>query len=230
MAGHTFFGKQKLCYTEVSDFTDYQGIGHDPLYKRYDSVFSIVKKTVPANLHHFLATPEYLDDEDQICWHVDNWKERPIRLTDLSGTEYDRYKSILKDTVRQYKSSIMKLNGEDLQIMAGAIKYVDDNCVYCGDGKVFLVAWGMTIDTRQHKVVGSVIHDFEYVKTYQISFDAGDYGNISKLDKSIKRVEGATLSNVDIPELTVMDGWKVIGWDPSPLGQIVTSDLRFTAK
>lgn len=230
MAGHTFFGKQKLCYTEVSDFTDYQGIGHDPLYKRYDSVFSIVKKTVPANLHHFLATPEYLDDEDQICWHVDNWKERPIRLTDLSGTEYDRYKSILEDTVRKYKSSIMKLNGEDLQIMAGAIKYVDDNCVYCGDGKVFLVAWGMTIDTRQHKVVGSVIHDFEYVKTYQISFDAGDYGNISKLDKSMKRVEGATLSNADIPELTVMDGWKFVGWDPSPLGQIVTSDMRFTAK
>ena len=27
MAGHSFFGKQKLCYTEVSDFTDYQGIG-----------------------------------------------------------------------------------------------------------------------------------------------------------------------------------------------------------
>lgn len=230
MAGHTFFGKQKLCYTEVSDFTDYQGIGHDPLYKRYDSVFSIVKKTVPANLHHFLATPEYLDDEDQICWHVDNWNERPIRLTDLSGTEYDRYKSILEDTVRKYKSSIMKLNGEDLQIMAGAIKYVDDNCVYCGDGKVFLVAWGMTIDTRQHKVIGSVIHDFEYVKTYQISFDAGDYGNISKFDKSMKRVEGATLSNADIPELTVMDGWKFIGWDPSPLGQIVTSDMRFTAK
>ena len=42
MAGHSFFGKQKLCYTEVSDFTDYQGIGHDPMYKRYDSVFKLL--------------------------------------------------------------------------------------------------------------------------------------------------------------------------------------------
>ena len=57
MAGHTFFGKQKLCYTEVSDFTDYQGIGHDPMYKRYDSVFSVVKRAVTTELHHFLTTP-----------------------------------------------------------------------------------------------------------------------------------------------------------------------------
>ena len=53
MAGHSFFGKQKLCYTEVSDFTDYQGIGHDPMYKRYDSVFSVVKRVIPINLQHF---------------------------------------------------------------------------------------------------------------------------------------------------------------------------------
>lgn len=26
MAGYTFKGKQKLCYTEVSDFTDFQGL------------------------------------------------------------------------------------------------------------------------------------------------------------------------------------------------------------
>lgn len=229
MAGHTFFGKQKLCYTEVSDFTDYQGIGHDPMYKRYDSVFSIVKRTVPINLHHFLATPEYLDDEDQICWHIDNWNERPCRLTDLSGAEYDRYKDILQDTVRTYKSSIMELNGEDLQIMAGAIKYIDEDRVYCGDGKVYLVAWGMTPDVRQHKVIGSVIHDFEYVKKYKISFDAGEYGTLSKLDKSMNRAEGATLSSEDLPELTVVEGWNFLGWKPSPLGLVVNSDMSFTA-
>lgn len=230
MAAHTFFGKQKLCYTEVSDFTDYQGIGHDPMYKRYDSVFSVVKRVVPTNLLHFLATPEYLDDEDRICWHVDNWNEHPTRLTDLNGAEYDRYKSILEDTVRIYKSSVMDLSGEDLQIMAGAIKYIDENCVYCGDGKVYLVAWGMTPDVRQHKVVGSVIHDFEYVKKYKISFDSGDHGTISKLDRSMNRAEGTTLSDADIPELTVTEGWNFIGWEPSPLGHVVTSDMTFVAK
>lgn len=230
MSGHTFFGKQKLCYTEVSDFTDYQGIGHDPMYKRYDSVFSVVKRTMPTNLQHFLATPEYLDDVDQICWHVDNWNERPNRLTELSGAEYDKYKNILEDTVRKYKSSMMELNGEDLRIMVGATKYIDDDRIYCSDGKVYLVAWGMTPDVRQHKVVGSVIHDFEYVKKYKITFDSGEHGTLSKLDKSVNRVEGVTLTGADLPELTVMEGWKFIGWEPSPLGQVVTSDMSFVAK
>ena len=111
MAGHSFFGKQKLCYTEVSDFTDYQGIGHDPMYKRYDSVFSVVKRVIPINLQHFLATPEYMDDEDQICWHIEKWQQHPTRLSELSGAEYDKYKSILDDTVKIYKFSIMNLNG-----------------------------------------------------------------------------------------------------------------------
>jgi hypothetical protein len=230
MAGHTFFGKQKLCYTEVSDFTDYQGIGHDPMYKRYDSVFSVVKRAIPSNLQHFLATPEYLDDEDQICWHVDNWNERPSRLTELTGVERDKYKGILDDTVRKYKSAIMELNGEDLQIMAGAIKYIDDDRVYCGDDKVYLVAWGMTLDKNQHKVIGSVIHDFEYVKKYKISFDSGEHGSVSKLDKSMNRAEGAVLTNNDLPAINVDEGWEFVGWSPNPIGSVVSSDMTFTAQ
>ncbi len=231
MAGHTFFGKQKLCYTEVSDFTDFQGIGHDPIYKRYDSVFSVVKRVIPSSLHHFLATPEYLINEDQICWHVDNWFEHPTRLTDLAGDELDKYKSILEDTVRIYKSCIVNLNGEDLQIMAGAIRYIDDDRVYCSDDKVFLVAWGMTPDTKQHKVIGSVIHDFAFVKKYKITFDAGNNGTLaSKLDKSMSRAEGTILSESDLPPVSPSEGWIFDGWSPSPIGQLVTGDLQYIAK
>lgn len=230
MAGHSFFGKQKLCYTEVSDFTDYQGIGHDPMYKRYDSVFSVVKRVIPINQQHFLATPEYMDDEDQICWHIEKWQQHPTRLSELSGAEYDRYKGILDDTIKIYKSSIMDLSGEDLQIMAGAIKYVSEDRVYCTDDKVYLVAWGMTPDVRQHKVVGSVIHDFEYTKKYKITFDAGEHGTISKLDKTISRAEGSILSKLDIPTVNVCEGWNFTGWIPSPIGQRVNSNMTFTAQ
>jgi subtilisin family serine protease len=230
MTSHTYFGKQKLCYTEVSDFTDIQGIGHDPIYKRYDSVFSVVKQAIPTNLQHFLATPEYLINEDQICWHVDKWIEHPTRLTDLPGAEYDKYKSILEDTVRKYKSCVLDLNGEDLQIMAGAIKYIDDDRVYCSNDKVYLVAWGMTPDTKQHKVIGSVIHDFAFVKKYKITFDAGENGTlVSKLDKSMSRAEDTTLSQNDLPLVTPSVGWLFDGWSPSPIGQLVTGDLQYTA-
>ena len=65
MAEHTLYGKRKLCYTEVTDFTDFQGIGRDPLYKRFDSVYSVVEKNVEPQYRDFLAHPIY-SDEDQI--------------------------------------------------------------------------------------------------------------------------------------------------------------------
>ena len=43
MAGHSFFGKQKLCYTEVSDFTDYQGSVTTPC-TRDTTVFLVLSK------------------------------------------------------------------------------------------------------------------------------------------------------------------------------------------
>ena len=46
MAEHALYGKRKLCYTEVTDFTDFQGIGRDPLYKRFNSVYSVVEKHI----------------------------------------------------------------------------------------------------------------------------------------------------------------------------------------
>lgn len=229
MAGHSFFGKQKLCYTEVSDFTDYQGIGHDPMYKRYDSVFSVVKRVIPINLQHFLATPEYMDDEDQICWHIEKWQNHPTRLSELSGAEYDRYKGILDNTMKIYKSSIMDLSGEDLQIMAGAIKYISEDRVYCTDDKVYLVAWGMTPDVRQHKVVGSVIHDFDYIKKYKITFEAGEHGSI-KGSSSFRKAANTTLSSGEIPIVTPNKGYKFTGWNISPNNILVDEDKVFTAE
>ena len=231
MTGHTFFGKQKLCYTEVSDFTDYQGVGHDPLYKRYDSVVSVVKRVVPEKYHGFLATPEYIENLDQICWHIDQWKEIPIKLSELQDSSRAKYEQIKSDTISAYKVALHTLEGEDLQILAGAIRYIDDERIYCADNKVFAVAWGMTPDTRQHKVVGAVIHEYNIVKKYKITFDAGEHGSFaSKMDSVILRAENFVLSVHDFPNVVVNDGWNFDGWEPEPIGHIVTEDMAFTAK
>lgn len=231
MAGHTFFGKRKLCYTDVIDYTDFQGIGHDPLYKRFDSVFSVVKSVITPEYQHFLATPQYMDDEDQIDWHIDEWSETPTKLTVLSGQERDKYEAIKKDTIHHYRNAAANLNGEELQILGCAIKYIDDDCIYCADNKVYLVAWGMTPDTKAHKVTGSIIHEYDMVKKFKLTFEPGEHGVFqTKLDKFITKVEGTTLSNEDIPELLVNDGWAFRGWDPSPVDYVVNGNVEFVAK
>lgn len=230
MAEHMFKGKRRLCYTEVADFTDYQGIGHDPLYKRYDSVFSVVKRIVPSGFQHFLATPQYIEEEDQICWHIDDWKDNPVKLTELTGELREKYNRIKDDTIRAYQLAAQNANDEDLMILAGAIKYRDDDRIYCCDDKVYLVAWGMTPDVKQHKVIGTIIHEFEYIKKFKITFEPGKHGQfVSKLDKTMTRAEGFVLSQRDLPQLSVDEGWKFDGWSPMPLGVEVKSDLHFKA-
>ena len=230
MAGYTFKGKQKLCYTEVSDFTDFQGVGHDPLYKRFDSVLSVVKKVVAPEYQHFLATPQYIEEEDQICWHINEWKDNPQKLVELTGNEKAKYESIKEATIKAYRNAAQDCNGEDLMIMAGAIRYLHDECIYCCDDKVFVVAWGMTPDTHQHKVIGSVIHEFDMVKKYKITFDANTNGVfVNKLDKSMTRPEGFVLSARDLPQVSAKEGWLFEGWSPSPIGVTVNSDLHFVA-
>lgn len=231
MAGHTFFGKRKLCYTDVVDYTDFQGIGHDPLYLRYDSVYSVIKTAVPPEYRHFLAVPQYIDDEDQICWHIDEWKDYPVKLTDLSGEEKVRYNAIKEDTIRQYRTAAANLEGESLLILGSAIKYIDDNRIYCSDGKVYLIAWGMTPDTSKHNVTGSIIHEYNEQKKFKISFDVGDQGTLKlKIDKQLTRVDGTVLEEEDIPEVIANDGWTFDGWAPNPIGHIVKDNTIFTAQ
>ena len=230
MAVHTFFGKRRLCYTDVVDYTDFQGIGHDPLYMRYDSVYSVIKTAVSPEYRHFLAVPQYVEDEDQICWHVDEWEEYPVKLTDLSGDIRNKYEAIKEDTIRHYRSAAASLDGESLQILANAIKYIDDERIYCADGKVFLVAWGMTPDVTQHKVSGSIIHEYDEQKKYKLTFDVGEHGTlVDRIDKYITRVDGAVLAQEDIPEVISNDGWTFTGWSPSPLGFVVKDNAIFTA-
>lgn len=224
-------GKRLLCYTEISDFTDIQGIGRDPLYSRYDSVNSIVRKTVAKEYWHFLAVPYCNTSDDQIAWYIDEWTQLPVRLTELAGNERAAYENVRRSTIEAYNRAIMQSEGEDLTILLAALKYNDDERIYCADGKVFLVAWGMKLDTNKHSVIGAVIHEATFVKRCEVTFDAGQHGMLlSKADKTMTCVEGTVLSEKDIPQVEANEGWTVTGWTPDIIGHTVTSDITFYAQ
>ncbi len=232
MAGCTFRGKRRLCYTEVTDFTDIQGIGRDPLYLRYDSVYSAMKMSVPVEYQHFLAVPNYETDEGVIYWYVDEWHgASPVRLVDLEGVERSHYDEVKSDTVAHWRSALGSLKGEALQVLSSAIKYVDDSYIYCSDDKVFLVAWGMRLDSNKHKTVGSSIHECDReVRKFRVTFDAGLGGALAnRMDGLMSKQEGAAVLERDIPEIEVSDGFRFVGWTPSPVGHVVNADVVFTA-
>lgn len=230
MDNHTFLGKRCIGITDICDFTDYQGLGHDPLYKRYDSVFSIIKRAISPKYVHFLATPDYSPEEDVIKWYVPEWNETPEPYFSLKGDRKVHYQAIKEDTLKHYRDALQTLSGEDLQVMAGALCYIDDDFIYCCDDKVYVVAWGMTPDKTKHIPKGELVHESPCITKYTLTFDATPHGKLSsKLGEKINLPEGTEIIATDLPEVNSEEGYVFKGWIPNPIGMKVTGDLNFKA-
>lgn len=230
MSEHSLYGKRKICYTEVTDFTDFQGIGRDPMYKRFDSVYSVVNKNIPEEFKNFLAHPLYSAEDDQIQWYVKDWKETPVRFKELDRETFAKYEAIKDRTIKAYTDVAVTLKGEDRQILIGAMKYIDDDFIFCYDNKVVVVAWGMAPDSNQHIVKGTVIHDIKFQNKRKVYFDAGKHGAFkTKLDGVLSRENGSVLARIDIPTVTPDPGFEFKCWDPNPVGVKITKDVIFYA-
>lgn len=228
MAQHVLYGKRKLCYTEVTDFTDFQGIGRDPLYKRFDSVYSVVEKNIDPQYRDFLAHPIY--DEDQILWYVHEWNNIPCAYKDLPVSDKDKYATIKEKTIAVYEGACKSLTGEDKQILTGVLKYIDEDFMFCYDDKVVVVAWGMVPDSHKHVVKGAVIHDIKTQNKHKIEFFVGENGSLpDKLANVVSRTDGTILSYRDLPVVTPKKGFVFKCWEPNPIGMKVDKPLTFVA-
>lgn len=227
------YNKKLLCFTEVSDFTDFQGVGSDPLYKRYYSVSAVLRTCISDEYKGFLAQPLYNSNEDIIEWYVDKWDEQPRRLVDLAGEERERYMRIKDATVQHYRNAAMKLEDEDLLILGGALKFIHDETIFCFDNKVVLVAWGMRNDTNKHLDLGSLMHTIPLrpaaPKIFQIRFNPGELGTIE--GNGVRNItEGESITGEMLPQVTPAEGYRFTGWDTDPVGCVATKDMEFTAR
>lgn len=219
----------QLCYTDPIDFANIQGVGSDPMYKRYDSVFSVIKNRIDERYRSFLARPHY--ENDLIYWYVEKWEEIPQSLKDLEGPERQKYERIKEETVSHYKSVLESLKSEEYAILSGALKFIDDDFIYCYDDKVVLVAWGMCPDTNKRPVNGKWVMGLKMQEKFKITFDPGTEGHLeNSLDRFLNRVKGSRLTKRDIPAAIANEGYEFTGWSPDPLGFTVNGDMSFHAQ
>lgn len=230
MSSHTLYDKSLLCYTEPEDFTDIQGIGRNPMYKRYDSVYSVIDKHIPAEYKDFFAHPLYSEDDGRIKWYVKNWQETPSKLIELVGEERQKYLGIKDKYINVYNKTLSTLAGEDAAILRSAMKYIEDDFIFCYDNKVALIAWGMAVDTRKHVIKGSVMHDLRIKTKRMLRFDPAPHGVLKNIfEDKIAKIDGTILQESDLPEVCANTGYIFTGWDPNPVGIVVDKNMSFTA-
>lgn len=225
------YKKEKLCFTEVSDFTDFQGVGSTPLYQRYDSVRAVLRTCIDEKYQSFLAEPLYNADEDTIEWYVEKWEEHPRRLVDLTGEERSRYKRLMDEAVQHYRLAVTKVEDEDLMILGGVLKHVSEDMVYCYDNKVVMICWGMRYDANKHTDMGSLIQEFVQAPPiiHQVVFNPGTGGALQG-SGVVNLPAGTSISSDMVPTIVPRQGYTFTGWDSNPVGVEVTSDREFTAQ
>lgn len=228
MTTATFYNMKLLCYINDTDFTDYQGIGTDPMYKRYDSVIGVIKNHIAPEYQGLLARPFY--EDGTISWFVNEWNDSPICLNHLTGLDKVKYLKIKEDTLAHYRDKMQKMPSEEFAILSCALKYISDDFIYCYDNKIVLIAWGMRPDTSKHQVAGSWIKGLKVKEKFKIEFKSSNHVEIKNPTHKISyKDKGYILSEKDIPELIIEDGYRFISWTPSPIGHEVASNVCFEA-
>lgn len=227
---HTFHNKRKIGSTDISDFTDFQGIGRDPLYRRYANVKALVDKIVDKRFVHFLAIPDFDPARGEINWYVDIWEETPERLKDLSGEKRARYEKIKGETLEAFKANLQGLSLEDRVVMEGVLRHINEDFIFCSDGKVFVVAWGMAPDTDRHIAVGELVHDAPNPVKVTLTFLACDNGRFTTGESCVCTVpQGSVITADELPAVKPFEGFEFSGYYPNPVGQTAVSPMEFRA-
>ena len=140
-------GKEQLCSTNLKYYKAIQGIGEKTLFDRYHALENIAKNNVEKQYQDFIAYP--VKEDDKITFYGKISKETPQLLSDLQGSDLEKYKNIKEETLTHYNRIIGSLRSSgkttEAEYLEKAIKYVDDRFVYCYDDRVVLGVWGMTL-------------------------------------------------------------------------------------
>ena len=135
----------------------------------YEGILGMLKSREEFPYNDFLANPR-LRTQTEITWATDSFTERPKLLIDLDGILKERYAYALKERINSIESLISILKEEEggaplSELLSKAISYIDERSVYCGEGNVVVVNWGL-IPRRPDLGSGSIYRSGKFVANW----------------------------------------------------------------
>lgn len=154
-------GKVELCSSEnwATFFKSPQGLENKKLFDRYYAIENVVNGNINEKYRHFLAQP--IVEGDSITWFSKPFKDTPRQLSTLLGKDHTYYEQIKNDTLIHFSTVIQALKQEgkrnEAESLENAIKFVNDDFVYCFDDKTVLGIWGMQLKDNIREPIGSIV-------------------------------------------------------------------------
>lgn len=135
----------------------------------YEGIQGMLRSREEFPYNDFLANPR-LRTQTEITWATDSFTERPKLLIELNGVLKERYAYALKERINSIESLISILKEEEggaplSELLSKAVSYIDERSVYCGDGNVVVVNWGL-IPRRPDLGSGSIYRSGKFVANW----------------------------------------------------------------
>lgn len=252
-------GKIELCSSEnyLKYFKSIQGLGSFNIFEKYAAIETIIEKYINTDFRDFLAQPNI--DKDKITWFCKPYNDTPKILTELEVDELLRYTQIKSNTLNHFIKTISNLKEdnkyEEAELLSNAIKFINDDFIYCFDNKIILGIWGIQLRNNVREPIGSFVKNLyvskkkksesadvneseiinpndEHVNipsNYKVRFQSGNNGNINGIS-DIEKCNDELIYNDEIPEVLPNEGFEFIGWDKDPNNFIVNEDIEFIAQ
>jgi len=247
-------GKKQLCSCEKNYFKSFQGVGGHSLFERYNDIENIVNRRIDAQYRHFLAQPQV--DDNTITWFAKPYIETPQCLSKLQGDEKTKYEQIKNDTLAHYLNTINSLKNEgknsEAESIENALKFVNDDFVFCYDNKTVLGIWGMQLKETVRESSGTFAKNLFVpiesepiiientappieeinvppIKPFTIRFSAGENGNING-QSEFYMYAGDILLEDDLPKIEPKLGYEFTGWNQNLNNFSVSGNEEFTAQ
>lgn len=135
----------------------------------YEGIQGMLKSREEFPYNDFLANPR-LRTQTEITWATESFTERPKLLIDLDGILKERYAYALKERINSIESLISILKEEEggaplSELLSKVVSYIDERSVYCGEGNVVVVNWGL-IPRRPDLGSGSIYRGGKFVANW----------------------------------------------------------------
>ncbi len=251
---------QLLVQTDTRFFKDIGIIGGTSIFERFDNVQKYLESLEPSYRHFFAYPVPPVNDENSIIeFHGISWSDElstPLLLSTLDEESKQKNIELLKKNLRYFEDIIHNDPKSDkAAFLKIAIKYINEDFVFCYPDKVVLGLWGMTLRENIKEDITEIRKgvpkpperpeprpepDNEKSgegptlppppRNFRVIFNASEHGNITKGQGEFEIEEGNSINHDEIPTISAQDGYEFTGWNPEPKDYIINEFTEFVAQ
>lgn len=132
----------------------------------YEGLRNVLEGREDFSYKNLFANPRHRTQTD-ITWSSDAFTQKPVLLSRLQGEEKEKYSILLNQCIHAVFGLVDQLKQEEgnsslCDLLSRSLTCIEEDFVYCGEGKVVLVNWGI-IPRRKDIGNGSIFRSGRFI-------------------------------------------------------------------